>query len=52
MGKFSQTRWALLAVGEVLVNVWLALLIPGFIFKALHALGARGWAYFWLHWVF
>lgn len=47
MGQFSRTKWAVLAIGEVLVNVWLALLIPGFLFKGLHALGAHGWVLIW-----
>lgn len=41
--------WAVLAVGEVLVNLWLALLIPSFAFKGLHALGVHGRGLDWVH---
>jgi hypothetical protein len=40
--------WAVLAVGEVLVNVWLALLLPGFAYQGLHAVGVHGRGLDWV----
>jgi hypothetical protein len=39
---FPRVLWAVLAVGEVLVNVWLALLFPGFAYQGMHGLGVHG----------
>jgi hypothetical protein len=47
--RFPWTTWAVLAVGEVLVNVWLTLWIPGFAYQGLHWLGVQGQG---LDWVF
>jgi hypothetical protein len=37
-----------LAAGEVLVNLWLALLVPGSVFKGLHRLGVHGRGLDWM----
>ncbi len=42
MRRFPWTTWAVLAVGEVLVNLWLALFVPTLAYRGLKWLGVDG----------
>jgi hypothetical protein len=42
--RFPWITWAALAVGEVVFNLWLAVLFPSFAYQALRGLGVDGQA--------